>query len=216
MMNVVASHDSPRLSTSLYNKGMDKYKAKPSDDPDYKINKPDELTRREQMLLLVHQYTFVGAPHIWNGDEVGMWGADDPDCRKPVVWEDIAYEDEKANYDPSKSRPVDVVKPDTALLTFYRKLITMRKGNPVLVYGSMEFIIADDSKMVLAYKRKSDMDEVIIVFNRSMERQSVNIEAKSGDLYRDIMPGTGKSFAARDPGLEVALEPLGFIVLKKF
>jgi cyclomaltodextrinase / maltogenic alpha-amylase / neopullulanase len=29
MMDVASTHDTPRLSTSLYNKGMDKYKAKP-------------------------------------------------------------------------------------------------------------------------------------------------------------------------------------------
>ena len=103
MMNVASTHDSPRLSTSFYNKTMDKYKAKPSDNPDYKINKPDQLTRKEQILLLIHQFTFIGAPQIWNGEEVGMWGADDPDCRKPMVWDDITYEDEKANYDPSKA-----------------------------------------------------------------------------------------------------------------
>ena len=128
MMNVAATHDSPRLSTSFYNKTMDKYNAKPSDNPDYKINKPDELTRREQKLFLIHQFTFVGAPHIWNGDEVGMWGADDPDCRKPMVWSDISYEDEKANYNPSKPRPVDVVKPDTALLSFYKEAYSIKKG----------------------------------------------------------------------------------------
>ena len=71
MMNVTSTHDSPRLSTSLFNKTMDKYKAKPSDNPDYKINKPDMLTRKEQILVLIHQFTFLGAPQIWNGEEVG-------------------------------------------------------------------------------------------------------------------------------------------------
>ena len=45
-------------------------------------------------MILVQQFTYVGAPHIWNGDEVGMWGADDPDERKPMVWSDLRYEDE--------------------------------------------------------------------------------------------------------------------------
>ena len=39
-MNVAATHDSPRLSTSLYNKTMDKYNASSNhhENPDYKIN----------------------------------------------------------------------------------------------------------------------------------------------------------------------------------
>ena len=40
--------------------------------------------------VLVQQFTDLGAPHIWNGDEVGMWGADDPDERKPMVWAEFA------------------------------------------------------------------------------------------------------------------------------
>jgi cyclomaltodextrinase / maltogenic alpha-amylase / neopullulanase len=153
MMNVPSTHDTPRLSTSLFNKTMDKYQAKPSDNPDYKINKPDERTRQEQIILLIHQFTFIGAPQIWNGEEVGMWGADDPDCRKPLVWDDLSYEDERAAFDPAKSRPDDVVKPDTALKSFYIRLCRMRKANPALVYGDLNFTVADDKNMILAYER---------------------------------------------------------------
>lgn len=215
MMNVAASHDSPRLSTSLYNKTMDKYNAKPSDNPDYKINKPDELTRREQMLLLIHQFTFIGAPHIWNGDEVGMWGADDPDCRKPVVWNDIVYEDEKANYDPARIRPVDTVRQDTELLSFYKKLILMRKENPVLVNGNLTFTVADDSKMMLAYTRKLNNDEMIIVFNRSDKEESAFVPSGSKGIYKDILSTDGKSYNTIDNGIEIKLKPLTAVVLKK-
>ena len=99
-------------------------------------------------MLLIHQFTFIGAPQIWNGEEVGMWGADEPDCRKPLVWDDIIYEDEKTNYDPSKNRPAVIVRPDTVLLGFYKSLCRMRKDNPVLGYGDLSFMIADDEKML--------------------------------------------------------------------
>jgi cyclomaltodextrinase / maltogenic alpha-amylase / neopullulanase len=211
MMNVAATHDSPRLSTSFYNKTMDKYNAKPSDNPDYKINKPDELTRREQLLLLIHQFTFIGAPHIWNGDEVGMWGADDPDCRKPVVWDDITYEDEKANFDPSKPRPVDPVSPDTALLAFYKKLTLLRRENPVLVYGDLNFIIADDQKMILAYSRKMDDKEIIVLFNRSGEKQLINLPDPKMRDYSNVL-STGRVSLIDN---EYEMEPLSAVVLKK-
>jgi glycosidase len=214
MMNVAATHDSPRLSTSIYNKTMDKYNAKPSDNPDYKINKPDELTRREQILLLIHQYTFIGAPHIWNGDEVGMWGADDPDCRKPVVWNDIAYEDEKANYNPAKSRPVDAVLPDTALLAFYKKLTLLRKGNPILVYGGVDFILADDQKMVLAYSRKLNNDEIIAVFNRSDKIQTVTLADLKNKDYRNIFSSENIAFKNTNKCVELTMEPLSAVILK--
>jgi len=214
MMNVAATHDSPRLSTSFYNKTMDKYNAKPSDNPDYKINKPDELTRKEQILLLVHQFTFVGAPHIWNGDEVGMWGADDPDCRKPIVWSDISYEDEKANYDPAKPRPVDVVKPDTALLRFYKRLTSLRKDNPVLIYGDLNFIIADDKKMVLAYSRKYNNDEIVVLFNRSNEKQLVSFPDNVMMGYKLIFNAGQVSIIDTENGNQFEMEPLSALILK--
>ena len=216
MMNVAATHDSPRLSTSLFNKTMDKYNAKPSDNPDYKINKPDQTTRQEQLMLLVHQFTFIGAPHIWNGDEVGMWGADDPDCRKPVVWDDIKYEDERANFNPEKSRPVDVVSPDTALLSFYKKLILMRKENPVLVYGDLNFTIIDDQKMVLAYSRKMDNKEITVVFNRSDKIQNIILTGLKSMDYENILSTGGNLIKDNDSGTEVTLEPLSAVVLKYF
>jgi glycosidase len=215
MMNVASTHDSPRLSTSLYNKTMDKYKAKPSDNPDYKINKPDILTREEQILLLVHQFTFIGAPQIYYGEEAGMWGADDPDCRKPMVWDDITYDDERAAFDPAKSRPIDAVRPDTALRSFYTKLCTMRKDNPVLVYGDLFFSVADDQKMVLAYNRRLDKEELVVVFNRSFKPQSVTVPVKNDGEYLDLLSGNNKSVISNKNRIELNLEPLTAVVLKK-
>jgi glycosidase len=215
MMNVVSTHDSPRLSTSLYNKTMDKYKAKPSDNPDYKINKPDELTRKEQILLLIHQFTFIGAPQIYYGEEVGMWGADDPDCRKPMVWDDIVYEDERTAFDLTKSRQVDSVRPDTLLKLFYENLCKMRKDNPVLVYGDLSFSVADDKKMVLAYNRRMGKNEIVVVFNRSFRPQSVKVPVKNNGEYLNLLTGSDKSIITNNNNIELNLEPLTAVVLKK-
>jgi cyclomaltodextrinase / maltogenic alpha-amylase / neopullulanase len=216
MMNVSSSHDSPRLSTSLYNKTMDKYNAKPSDNPDYKINKPDARTLMEQKLLLIHQFTFIGAPQIWNGEELGMWGADDPDCRKPIIWDDIVFEDEKTAYDPLKSRTPDVVKADKDLFAFYQKLIKMRKDNPVLIYGDLGFPLADDEKMVLAYSRIRGSEEIICVFNRSDMTQSVDIPVGNPGNFMDINSTECKTYNAPDKVLKISLEPLTAMVLKRF
>jgi glycosidase len=215
MMNVSSTHDTPRLSTSLYNKTMDKYNAKPADNPDYKINKPDAKTLQEQRLLLIHQFTFLGAPQIWNGEEVGMWGADDPDCRKPLVWDDLLYEDERAAFDTAHKRPVDVVKPDKDLFSFYQKLIKMRKENPVLIYGDLKFPVADDKKMVLAYSRSRGNDEIICVFNRSDKAQSLDIPVDKSGNFMDIASTECTTYKTTNNVLKVSLEPLAAKVLKK-
>jgi glycosidase len=194
---------------------MDKYNAKPSDNPDYKINKPDELTRKEQILLLIHQFTFIGAPQIYYGEEVGMWGADDPDCRKPMVWDDIVYEDERTAYDPGKSRHVDPVRPDTTLKLLYENLCKMRKENPALVYGDLSFSVADDQKMVLAYNRRMGKNEIVVVFNRSDKPQSVKVPVKNDGEYLDLLSGNTKSIISNKSKIELNLEPMTAVVLKK-
>ena len=48
MMNLTASHDTPRFGTSIYNPGRYKYHNSPREDPAYRIDRPDERTRRIQ------------------------------------------------------------------------------------------------------------------------------------------------------------------------
>jgi cyclomaltodextrinase len=186
MMNLVASHDAPRVSSSLYNNGVYKYQVKPYDNPDYKIEKPDSNTVKIQKMLLIHQFTYIGAPHIWNGDEVGMWGADDPDCRKPMVWDDIEYEDE-THHPFGKKRKTDKVEQDKKLLKFYKDLIRIRKENPTLIYGDINFILADDENNILAYSRTFEDNEIIVLFNKSNELKNVSVETKNNGEYRNII-----------------------------
>lgn len=186
MMNLTASHDAPRTSTSLYNNGKYKYRAKPWENQNYKIDKPDAKTREIQKMLLIHQYTYIGAPHIWYGDEVGMWGSDDPCTRKPMVWEDIEYDDE-VMHPFDLERKVDKVKQDTELLKFYKKLIKIRKSNPVLVHGELEFILVDDENRTLAYSRKNESREIIVAFNKSDEVKTIEIPVNFEGAYIDAL-----------------------------
>jgi len=55
MMNLNASHDSPRVLTSLFNKNWYKVYAKPDQDSTYKIHRPDAETFQTLKLLLTHQ-----------------------------------------------------------------------------------------------------------------------------------------------------------------
>jgi len=104
MMNTAATHDSPRLLSSFENKGLYKVWAKPNDDSTYITGKPSAETYNRVKLYLMHQFTIPGSPQIWNGDEMGMWGADDPDCRKPLWWSDMTFADEyRNNFQKEKS-----------------------------------------------------------------------------------------------------------------
>ena len=162
-MNLTASHDVPRVATSLFNKNQYKYHSGPGGNPSYKIHKPDAATYETLKLLLVQQFTYIGAPHIWAGDEMGMWGADDPSTRKPLIWPDYEFEPE-TTHPLGQSRPADEVRFDDELFQYYRNLIRIRKDHAVLVNGDIDFVLVDDEKEVLAYSRQDDTAEAVVVF----------------------------------------------------
>jgi glycosidase len=180
MMNLTASHDTPRFGTSIYNPGRYKYHANPRESPDYRIDKPDPRTRRIQELILVQQFTWVGAPHIYNGDEVGMWGADDPDERKPMVWADLTYEAE-VTHPFGKTRRRDRVAPDTALFRVYQDLIALRKQHlRLFVDGSVTWLLTDDVREIVVYQRSRGDGLAIVALNASDEPHEIAVAAHDG------------------------------------
>jgi cyclomaltodextrinase len=189
MLNLTASHDTPRFSTSIYNPGRYKYHNNPREDPGYRIDRPDERTRAIQQLILVQQFTYIGAPEIWNGDEVGMWGADDPDERKPMLWADLRYEDE-TTHPFGRPRHPDPVAPDTALFRVYRDLIALRKENlRLFVDGTLSWLTTDDALGLLAYERVHGNERAIVAFNASDAPHELSVSAEG--RYRLAWPAGG-------------------------
>lgn len=207
MMNLFASHDSPRVLTSLFNKGMYKVYAKAEQDSSYKIHKPDQATVATLQLLLTHQFTYIGSPHIWAGDEMGMWGADDPNGRKPLIWPDLNFEPETA-HPLGLERPIDKVTFNRPLFKYYQKLIRIRKQYPVLMTGEIDFLLVDDANEVLAYRRYHDEEEVITVLNTSSETRTINLDVNGP--YQDIL---NQVKVTSGPGIELQLKARSSAIL---
>lgn len=188
MMNLTASHDVPRFGTSIYNKNKYKFQAKPDDNAAYKIDKPDEVAYETMKLILTQQFTYVGAPQIWAGDEMGMWGADDPSTRKPLIWKDYEFESE-TTHPNGLERPTSEVKFNDNWFNFIQNLIRIRKENLVLSKGKLEYLLVDNEKEVLAYSRFDENREVISVFNSSDNEQNISIPVKQESIYVDILNG---------------------------
>ena len=100
-----------------------------------KLGPPSAEVVGEMRMMLLHQFTFTSAPHIWSGDELGMWGADDPDCRKPILWDDVEHLPQVFTPDGQRHEPIPV-KPDTEMFNFQRKLITLRKKDRIGLAGN--------------------------------------------------------------------------------
>ncbi len=204
MMNTSSTHDAPRLLTDFYNPGKYKYQASPSDNPAYLTGKPDAETYQRLRLYLVHLFTSIGAPQIWNGEEMGMWGADDPNCRKPLMWKELAFDPEtRSNIQPG-AKTYDKVEFNLAQFDFYKKLISIRKHNPVLSTGDIKFLTTDGKK--LAYKRFDSKDEIIVLFNLNPAKQKFSLPQKS--TWIDLL--TNKKIK----GKSLTVKPLSAAVLK--
>jgi glycosidase len=185
MMNTSSTHDAPRLLTDFNNKNKYKYKDLPRDDSLYKTGKPGTDTYTRVRLYLVHLFTTIGSPQIWNGEEMGMWGADDPDCRKPLWWDDFKFDPEtRSNYQPVAEQ-YDPVGFNHAHFSFYKKLIAIRKNNPVLSTGRIEFLTAQGSS--LSYRRYDDTSEVFVLFNINDKEEYFMVDGEGSfiDLLTD-------------------------------
>ncbi len=142
LMNLVDSHDVDRIASQIVNpdRWFD-HDANPSQNKDYKIRKPNAIELQKQKLIAAIQMTMPGAPMIYYGDEAGMWGGDDPDCRKPMVWENFKYETEVS--DPlGRDRKPDSVFFNTDLFNWYKKLISIRADNKVFIRGKLKFLLS--------------------------------------------------------------------------
>ncbi|BDD05196.1 alpha-amylase [Aureibacter tunicatorum] len=188
MMNLTSSHDAPRFATSIFNRHSGyKNAVNPRDDKAYKLGKPDEHTKKIQRMMLAHQFTHIGSPQIWNGDELGMWGADDPDNRKPMIWPEMEFDAEKtAPLGLQKNE--EEVKADLALKEYIKKLIEVRKNHPVLSYGETNYFLADSSNLILGYRRFDNKHNILAIFNREEKAIQVADRALQGK-FEDLLTG---------------------------
>ncbi|ERI93590.1 cyclomaltodextrinase [Clostridiales bacterium oral taxon 876 str. F0540] len=136
-------------------------------------------------LAIAFQFSYIGVPYIYYGDEVGMAGGDDPQCRGCMVWEK-----EKQN---------------TELLEFYKKLIAVRNENKALVHGEYKEIYLKDN--VIIFERSLEDETIVVAINNNDEAVKVEVEvfAETIDLV------SGKAISVQN---ELQLDNMEFKILK--
>ena len=121
LWNIVGSHDTPRL---LHNCGGRKDKHR--------------VAAALQLLM-------PGMPMIYYGDEVGMDGAGDPDCRRGMLW--------------------DTDRQDRECLQWYKALIRVRHENPAITQGELLRMEARDEDNLIIISRILDGRRVTMLFH---------------------------------------------------
>lgn len=140
LMNILDTHDTRRALTVL---GMEETDL--SDTENYILSKEERMRGIELLkLATIMQYTVMGIPTVFYGDEAGMEGMKDPFARGTYPWG----------------------KEDIGLIEWYENLGKLRT-NKVFDGGDLNIKYAKDS--VIIYERVRDDNKVIVAINRSSE-----------------------------------------------
>ncbi len=175
VMNMLSTHDTPRLLTLCKN--------------DVALHQ----------LAATVQFTWVGAPSIYYGEELGMQGGADPDNRRGMRW--------------------DLATPANPMLQFYRHLIKIRNGSRALQSGDPTILLSDDAAKTVAYSRTLDNDIALVALNRSDTAQTLNIplpqnSAMSSARARGLVDAlSGKRFTISGTRLTLQLAPKSSVIL---
>ncbi|WP_151735408.1 alpha-glycosidase ['Paenibacillus yunnanensis' Narsing Rao et al. 2020] len=165
--NLLDSHDTPRALTLA------------------------EGNKNKLMLAALFQFTFMGTPCIYYGDEIGMDGENDPGCRKCMEW------------DPAKQ--------DRGLFGYYQQLIRIRAAHPALRTGSITFLEAAPQGTKLAYERSLGGEVIIVLMNTEETAQTFQLSVDERE-WNNLF--TGDTLRAERGRLTVKLPGYGYMVLK--
>ncbi len=211
MQNLLDSHDTDRISSRLMNPDIEAdalfdgwNRLQEPEGKDFYGGRPTEEAYERLKLLSLFQFTYIGAPMIYYGTEVGMYGADDPLCRFPMWWEDMMpYEN-----------PDYQIKDD--LFAHYQELAQMRRGCTLLRRGDFRTVAFDNDQETFVFERYlEDQDERVYVFlNNSEEPQTVGIGQLPHFSFHKVLFGNHQNISFDMDKLEVTLQPVTGAVVK--
>jgi glycosidase len=151
---------------------------------------------------------------FYYGVEAGIWGGDDPDCRKPMAWPDLQMEIEKT--DPlGREREDDDPNFDQEVHGFYRRAIALHAEHAAFKTPEFAVLRAEDEKNVFVYSRGAGDNLRVVALNRSNQEQTVPLTAGQGEIL--FSTGSEKSAISRvDEGGArlLTLPPLTGVVLR--
>ncbi len=139
-MNLLGTHDTPRILTAL----IDDFDGSREEKAKRRLSRSQYVVAQERLMMASFlQYALPGSPSLYYGDEAGLEGYKDPFNRRPYPWG----------------------REDPELLAHYRLLGALRAAHPALRSGRVEFFQAGDQK--LGFTREAGGERIRIYLNRS-------------------------------------------------
>ncbi len=150
MMNLLGSHDTVRYRQQV---GGDVNRVK---------------------LSYLFGMTYVGAPHIYYGDEIAMMGGKDPDCRRPFLW---GWQDDAQRKD---------------LHDYVRALAKARAEHEALRRGDFTTVYAEGTSY--AYLRTAGEERILVALNTAARTGVMELDlAALGNPTRGVDLVTGQT-----------------------
>ena len=145
-MNLLGTHDTPRILTAL----VDDFDGSREEKAKRRLSR-GQRDRAQARLLMASflQYMLPGAPSLYYGDEAGMEGYKDPFNRRTYPWH----------------------KEDPELLEHHRLLGNLRKKLESLRLGDIRFFQAGDQR--LGFTRSTENSTLRIYINRSRDEWDI-------------------------------------------
>lgn len=135
--------------------------------------------KKKQHLAAAFQLLLPGMPMVYYGDEYAMPGANDPDCRRGMYW-DEEYQDKE-------------------MYNWYKKLMQVRKTHACIVEGEMIETIANDDEDTIVMIRKNGEETIAMLFNCGNSAKEFNEYAGKHNLLTD------SAFDGKVDGLDAAV-----------
>jgi len=135
--------------------------------------------KKKQHLAAAFQLLLPGMPMIYYGDEYAMPGANDPDCRRGMYW-DEEYQDKE-------------------MFEWYKRLLQVRKAHTCIVEGELAEAITRDEDETIVLIRKNGEETIALIFNCSNHTKEFKEYAQKQDLL------TEKVFDGKVEALEAAV-----------
>ncbi len=173
IQNLMDSHDTDRLSSMIKNPDGNYDRDANESNKKYNPGKPTLKEYNKQKLIAAFQITYCGAPMIYYGDEAGMWGADNPLNRKPMIWDEFYYDDEVIDESSGFGTGYGSfeVSQNKDLINWYKNLIDIRNNSNTLKKGEQKFLYVSDSSKSFSFERRYKDERMIIVFNFRNENE---------------------------------------------
>lgn len=135
--------------------------------------------KKKQHLAAAFQLLLPGMPMVYYGDEYAMPGANDPDCRRGMYWDEEYQDNEMYNW--------------------YKKLMQVRKTHACIVEGEMIETIANDDEDTIVMIRKNGEETIAMLFNCGNSAKEFNEYAEKHNLLTD------SAFDGKVDGLDAAV-----------